>query len=195
MSTMNNGRTNSLLFGIVILALAQGMRFGVGAWEVRGRRADTAAELDAADRLIRTLIERASPGSEQNPARFRGTAHAMALRSELPLSAGSQAERRIEAVLELDGENRLVLRWVPYLHAQRLAAPPPAQTAILAHEAARIEFQYWGSPAEGKPAAWFREWRGPGPPALVRVRLVFRPGSGRIWPAIVAAPRDRALEE
>ena len=183
------------LLGFVILALSQGARFGLTAWATRDRLEAEAAELDAADRLIRRLIEHAAPGTEQNPAGFLGTSRTLALRSDLPLSAGSDAARRIDALLGVDERHRLVLRWVPYRHARRLGPPPAAGEAVLVHGLDRLILAYWGRVGPSGPMAWSETWKGPAPPALIRMRLVFPPGSPRSWPEIAAAPREEAPAE
>jgi len=178
-----------ILFGFVLLMLSQGLRFGFAALRGQASMTVDVTELEAADRLIRRLIERADPGSEQNPAEFRGTPSTMALRSELPLAAGGEAARRIEAAIGVDKAHRLVLRWVPYLHAERPGAPVPVSTAPLVNDVERLELRYWVPPRARAPAEWTTAVAAAQPPPLISVRLVFMAGSHRYWPDIIAAPR------
>lgn len=183
------------VLGLVIAMLGQGLRFGLNAASLRDRTRDQAAEMEAAARTIRGLIENAAPARELSPAPFQGTPSRMELRSALPLAGGSPAARRADVLLAVDSQQRLVLRWVPYLHAVRFGPPPPAQESILASGVAQLAIQYWGKPNDKSPPGWFSGWAGAGPPALIRVQVVFPPGSHRHWPDIVAAPRAEAARE
>ena len=183
------------VFGLLTLMLTQGLRFGWLASARQDRVTADTAELEAADRLIRRLIEQSDPGTEDNPAGFQGTLASMGLRTELPLAAGSEAGRRIVAALGVDADRNLVLRWVPYLHAQRIGDAPPGRTATLVHGVARLDIRYWVRPKPAAPGGWVTALTAREPPSLIRLRLVFPDGSRRSWPEIAAAPlKERPLE-
>ena len=180
------------ILALVTGTLLQGMRFGLTASRTRDRQAAESAEMEAADRIIRELIEQSAPGTEANPPSFSGTPHTLTLRSDLPLAAGSAAKRHIDAALGIDPQHRLTLRWVPYLHADYAGPPPEVRTAVLATGLDHAEFQYWGRGRVRDPLAWSESWRGDRLPLLIRIRLVFSQDAHRSWPDILAAPRAAA---
>lgn len=174
-----------VVLGFIMAGLAQGMRFGLRAWDTQARVIEERGELDAVDRALRRLIERMDPGRDREPAGVQGEANRLAFTSELPLAASAVAREADVAVLVSDG--RLVLRWTPHLHARRLGPAPAPAEELLLRGVARVEFAYW-APA----GAWTSAWSERTPPALVRVRVVFPEGDRRRWPDIVAAPlRER----
>ncbi len=184
-----------VVLGLVVAMLSQGTRFGFDAARRQTRQTDQVAELEAAARTIRWLIEHAAPPRGQNPSPFRGSEQSIALRTELPLAAGSQSERRIDALLAVDAQHRLVLRWVPYVHAVSLGPPPPQREAVLVTGLDRLAIRYWGQPDAKTPPAWFGGWFGSGPPRVIRVGLVFPPRAHRHWPDVIAIPREEAARE
>ncbi len=173
-----------LLVGIVVLGfilagLGGGVRLGIRALDTQARLVGRGGELDAADRLLRRLIETAEPGSDRVPASLAGTAHALTLTAPMPRGAGGGLG---DVALGVDGRRRLVLRWTPHRHARPLGPAPTPQEAELVHDLATVEFAFWDG------TAWRADWDAKVLPGLVRVRLVFPPADKRRWPDIVAAP-------
>ncbi len=109
------------VFGLLLVGLTEGARFGLG---VAGRQAAMSGgrgELDAVDRTLRRVVAEADP-----EAPFRGTGGTLALTSTLPEGAGlGGAEADIG--VGLDGRHRLLLRWTPH-QAGRPLRPPPRAT-------------------------------------------------------------------
>ena len=58
------------VLGILFAGLAQGGRFVSLAWDRHVRLIEQNADLDTVDRLLRSIIERAKPGSKWEPLEF-----------------------------------------------------------------------------------------------------------------------------
>ena len=100
---------------------------------------------------------------------------------------GPVPARRMQAVLLVDGNHRLVLRWRPYPRASRIGEPPPLTETELLRGLSRVELAF-----QRANGTWSSGWRSPDLPTLVRIRLHFLANDPRRWPDIVAAPlRDR----
>ena len=168
-----------VVFGLIIAGLGQGMQFGLRAWSQQVRTIGARGDEDAVDRALRTMVARLDPASP-----VAGRAHAMAFTSDLP-DAAALPTREADLLLQVDPQHRLLLRWLPHLHAQRLAPPPAAKDAELLEGVERLDLAYW--PQSG-PGGWRDAWDERGPPALIRIRLIFAGTSPRRWPDIVAAP-------
>lgn len=183
------------ILALLILLVSQGFRFGFLAVQRHEREAAATEALQAADRLLRGLIEAADPGTERNPAGFSGTGHSLTIRTSLPAGAGSGTAARAMASLAVDGDHRLVLRWTPYLHARMLSPAAPARLAVVLTDVERIDIRYWLRPGPRFPGGWVSAVTAAEPPGLIRIRLVFRDGAALSWPEIAAAPRrERAAE-
>jgi general secretion pathway protein J len=167
-----------VVFGFLLAGLGQGVHFGLQAWTRQTRTIDARDGLDAVDRALRGLITRLDPDAEVG-----GRAHALAFTSDLPLMANSPT-RAADLLLLVDARHRLVLRWLPHLHAQRLGPPPPPRDEVMLEEVERVDIAYWAT-----SGTWVDRWTDrTASPALIRVGLVFAPGDPRHWPDLVAAP-------
>ena len=174
------------VLGLLLLALGQGLQFGLQAWRSQARALAWPDEMEALDRTLRLLVSRAvSPDDAAPGAPVQGGAAVLDVLARLAGPDGG-APAPTEARLEVDAGQRLVLRLLPHLHVSWLVPPRPA-LIVLAERVQRVEFAYFQA-APGGGGAWQRAWPGPAPPALVRIRLVFPPGDARHWPDIVAAP-------
>ena len=178
-----------VVFGVLMLALSQGLSFGLQAWGVQARAIARTGDLDAVDRTLRRLIEHMDPGTASEPPLIQGGANRMAFTTDFPQSAAVLPTRQVDVGLQADA-GRLVLRWSPHLHVQRFAPPPPPIETELLRGVQRLELAYW-QPNGG----WSNAWGGPALPQLVRIRIVFAPAGGRRWPEIVAAPVRERVEE
>jgi general secretion pathway protein J len=173
------------VLGFLILGLAQGLRFGLVAWDQQHRLASRDESLDAVDRALRHLIEHADPGAEWEPLTLVGTAHSAAFTTELPLSAEPLPTRRVDVRLMVDGAHRLVLIWTPHLHAIRIGPMPrPIETEIL-RPVQRMDIAYWPAPTGG---GWTSVWQNSTLPRLVRLHIVPPAGAAQRWPDILAGP-------
>ena len=186
------------VFGFVLSGLAQGVRYGLRAQKAQAGISGGYGDLDAVGRALRHMIEVMDPGDGVDPAPIAASHDRLEFVTTLPNStgpnstgpnnagpdsAGAPPAQPVEATLLLDQAHRLVLRWRPHLHAERLGPPPAPIATELLHDVARVEISFW-RPASG----WVSVWHYAGLPALVRIRLAFPPGDPRHWPDLVAAP-------
>jgi general secretion pathway protein J len=168
-----------VVLGLVVGGLAQGTRFGLQAWQRAAGMTEAGDARDAVDRSLRRLIAAAHPGTPTQPAPFSGGAGRLALVSTLPDLPG-MPPRPAEALLLVDAQHRLVLRWRPRLHAVRRGPPAFAEAELLRGVAA-LELGFWRA-----DLGWVASWDAPDLPTLVRFRLAFDPPGH--WPDIVVAP-------
>lgn len=175
-----------VVLGFVVAGLSQGLRFGLRATVRQERQSAERGDLDAVDRALRRLINQMEPGTSREPNLVLGEAAAVAFTTDLGDAARALATSQAEIRLSVEN-GRLVMAWRPFVHALRLAPAPPPQRTVLLDGLDRIEFSYWGQAGEGQ-AAWSSVWQQKALPALIRIRLVFQPGSTRRWPDIVAGP-------
>jgi general secretion pathway protein J len=153
------------IVGLVGTATAAGLRTGAMAWRAETRIIDAAAEIDAADRALRGLIERTDPGTRALPAQVAGEARRLVFTTVLP--DGSTAQ----AAIGVDDRHRLVLR------------RPGAADALLLDRVAGVAFDYADASLR-----WAPVWHASAPPTLVRVHVALPRGDARVLPDIVAAP-------
>jgi general secretion pathway protein J len=174
--------------GLVLVALTQGVQFGMRAWQTTERQTAAQEELRAADRTLRRLVERTILGDW---VKYRGpvlgSEAALDLLTSLPPHPGAPPDGTVDAKLEVDARHRLLLLWVPMPHAAWIGPPPPPETAVLLTGVARLELAYWQSPPNGS-GGWLRQWTMAQPPDLVRMHIVFADAADRHWPDIIAAP-------
>ena len=179
------------VLGFLVLALAQGVRFGLGAWDSQARLLGRIGDLDVADRALRRVVAQLVPTDDTRLPGLRGTAAGFEGVTELPMLAALPTRQAVVAI-GVDRAQRLVLRWTPYLHARRLGPPPAPEESELLRGVERIEVAYWSAAAGG---GWLAAWTRTELPDLVRIRLAFARGDGRRWPDIVAAPIRERIEE
>ena len=170
-----------VVFGCLVVGLAQGVRFGLRAWNAGARVEAAQGDLDAVDRTLRALVAAMVPAADPDAASLSGTADSLALVTELPMASGTTTS--VSATLAVDAAHRLVLRWRPDPHAERLGPPVPLTNTTLIEGVSALRLSYL-PPGEGWTSAWHRHAL----PALVRIRVAFMPHSQRRWPDIVAAP-------
>jgi general secretion pathway protein J len=173
-----------VVLGLLLVGLVQGTRFGLLASEQQNRLIERDADLDAAYRTLRNLIEHARPGSEWEPLVFAGSAHAAVFTSVVPLPTAGSSTLRADVKLVVDTAQRLVLLWTPHLHAIRTVPAPPVVATPILQGVARLDLNYW--PARG--GGWTSAWQDAAPPRLVRIRIIFADDARQNWPELVAAP-------
>jgi general secretion pathway protein J len=180
------------VLGFLVVGLTQGVRAGMGLWHAQQRRLDETAELDAAARVLRSLLTGVAaptpgefgPGAAAGGG-IKGDANHLTFVGDLPTGLG--ATRRADISIELR-DGRLVLRWTPHLHETPFGTPPQPTDTELISDVTRIEIAFWGTTAADQPAAWQTRWDGPATPELIRIRLVFAKGDRRRWPDLIATP-------
>jgi general secretion pathway protein J len=164
-----------VVLSLVVGGLSQGLRFGLQAWGRAAALIEAGDTLDAVDRTLRQMVAQMHPGQPSQPAPIVGDPARLGFVSTLP----GLPPRRVEAMLLVDAQRRLVLRWRPYLNAQRLRPPDFVETELL-RGVSGFALAYW-QPEGG----WSDRWNSADLPALIRIRL--QP-EGRRWPDIVVAP-------
>jgi general secretion pathway protein J len=178
-----------VVLGFMVAGLTQGVHFGLSAWGTQGRISARREDLDAVDRILRLLVRQMDPGTPTDPREVSGTNSRLLFTSRLPAAAGGEIA---DMLLGADTTGRLVLEWTPHLHARRVAAPPPPRREVLLSGIERLELAYWRPAASG--GGWEESWSERSLPALVRIRIVSRPGDARHWPDIVTAPMRSSLQ-
>lgn len=178
-----------VLLGLLLGGLAQGVRFGLTAWQAQERQTVAADNLDAIDRALRLLVQGMEAGTGQS--QVNGTGEQITFIGRLP--AAVLAGRRADMTLSMAPQGRLILSWRPHRHERAFGPPPRPTETPLIDGLDRLEIAYWRKAAPGILGGWVDRWDQPGLPGLVRFRLIFPPGDRRHWPEIVAAPMVEPL--
>ena len=177
-----------VVLGVLLVTLSQGVHFGFAAWGKQDQTLRTGETLQATDRTLRRLIEQAYPGTERDGAKLSGRPHAMAFTSILPIGPNG-APSEADMSLQVDHDGRLILSWLPHVHAQRLQAAPAPHVSVLQEHVANLQLSYWSDSKK----QWSRNWGDDTLPDLLRIRVEFPAHDTRRWPDIVEAPaRDQA---
>jgi general secretion pathway protein J len=179
------------VLGFLLVGLTQGVRAGLALWEAQSRRVGETSELDAAARVLRSVLSTIAPPQISAAAadtafgnEFKGTADSAAFVSDLPTGLGTT--RRANITIELR-QGRLVLRWTPHRHELSSAPPPEATETELIRRVERLDLAYWGAASPEEPAGWRAQWDGAAIPELIRLRLSFAAGDRRRFPDLIAA--------
>lgn len=173
-----------VVLGFIMAGLAQAARFGMKAWDVQGRLAANAAELDRLDRTLRQLIEQAAPPMAADDRPFVGQEHRLILVTRLPDQPPTQPIRRAQVAIGVDDQHRLLLRWQSHPNATALKPVPPPQQIVLLDNVDHLDLSYRQSVADG--GRWRTTWEDSNLPALVTVHIVLA-GTHRKIPVIQAA--------
>jgi general secretion pathway protein J len=173
-----------VVLGFVLAGLVQGTRFGINAWDVQARLTDNASEMERVDRVLRELVEQASPPMAADDKPFLGQEHRMVIVSRLADQPPTQPVRRAQVAVGVDDQHRLLLRWQPHPNAVAiLPVPPPAQI-VLCEGVDHIDFSY--RQAVGDGGRWKTSWDDSSLPALVTMHVVLTSAHRQI-PLIEAA--------
>lgn len=174
------------LVSMLLLLLFGGLRFGVRAWDgsqAHGVRTD---ELRLVQGILRREIEQAYPAYDAtDPVHpvvdFRGGADSLAFLAPAPQAAETTGRSRIAIRMErVGGQLQLAMHGAPEL----ASGQGDAWSAPLLRNVAAVQFAFFDS------AGWHPDWKNMNAmPVLVRVRVKFRPGDGRVWPDLIVAPR------
>lgn len=170
-----------VVLSLVLAGLGQGLRFTLLAWAGANAATNTGNELDATDRTLRHLVTQLHPGTRTRPTPYAAEPGRFGFISTLPDMPGAPA-RRVEAMLLVDEQLRLLLRWRPYPPADP-RRPGPFTDAELLRGVASVEFAFWRAESGWSTASTAADL-----PELVRIRLGFVQTERRRWPDIVAAP-------
>ncbi len=168
-----------VVLGFVLAGLGQATRFGMSAWTLETRLADTSAGLERMDRVLRELIEQASPPAATDDKPLHGEEHRLTLMTLLPDQPQTQPIRHAEVAVGVDDRHRLVLRWRPHANATPLAPLPAMQEIVLAEGIERLDLAY--RQAAGDGGHWAKGWTESNLPAEVQIHFVLAKGKHR-WP-------------
>lgn len=182
-----------VVLGLLTVGLAEGTRTGLAMWHAQARQLDRVGNLDAVERLLRTLLTSMPPplatrfiGDSAAAQEIAGSAGRLTFTGALPTGLGTTRRARMTLAV---AEGRLMLIWTPDLHEVRAGPEPaPTRTALL-DRVARLDLAYWGRAAPNQPPAWQSAWKGGTFPQLIRVHLVFAKGDPRRWPDLIVAPQ------
>lgn len=167
------------IFAFVLVGLAQALRFGMTARNVENRLAENAAQLERMDRVLRRLIEQASPPATTDDKPFAGEEHRFTMMTMLPDEPQTQPVRHAQVAIGVDDSHRLVLRWKPHPNALAIGPVPPLQEIVLAEGVERIDLAYRAGTTEG--GKWSKTWTDSALPVLVQLHFVL-PGGKHRWP-------------
>ena len=179
-----------IVLGFIIAGLAQGLHFGMTAWDRQARSIGRDSALDSTNRILRMLLARMTPGDDPNTPAIQGNAEELSFTAELPLNAPAEPTRLADLTLTGGSAHRLVLRWTPHLHARRLTPVAVEETTLLSG-VRRVSFAYFNPQRRGQPAVWVDHWRSVNPPELVRVHISFQ-NPLQHWPDVIVGPMCEA---
>jgi prepilin-type N-terminal cleavage/methylation domain-containing protein len=125
-----------VVLGYLMGGLTQGVRSALALWDAQTRRLGETVELDAAARILRTLLSGIMPSPTAgfgpvaaSAAELKGTADSLAFVGDLP--AGLGTTQRAHITLELR-QGRIVLRWTPHRHElSNTPATAPIETELI----------------------------------------------------------------
>lgn len=173
----------TVVFGLLSVALWQGVGVGTRGWSQAERRYGDEATFQGTEESLRRLIERAEPPDARGASVFSGDAERLGFVSWLPEQGGYR--KQVQVAFGVDADKRLVLRWRRFRRADCALQPEIPHEETLAHNVGRVEFSYYGV-VEGH-YVWQKTWESRALPLLVRIRLE-RVGGGDLWPAILVRP-------
>jgi general secretion pathway protein J len=168
-----------VVLGFVLAGLAQATRFGIAAWGLETRMADNAAALERMDRVLRRLIEQASPPVAADDKPFDGQEHRLVFMTLMPDEPQTRPIRHAQVSIGVDDRHRLVLRWQPHPNATLIGKEPPMQEVVLAEGMQRIDLAYRQSANDG--GKWAKTWADSALPSVVQIHFVLANGQHR-WP-------------
>ncbi|MGI4942077.1 MAG: prepilin-type N-terminal cleavage/methylation domain-containing protein [Janthinobacterium lividum] len=177
-----------VVLGMVVVGLAQGLRFGLLAWDRQAVAMNRDGNLDAASRTLRRLIAAMDPAPDARGSAILGTSDRLAFTAELPVGDPAFPTRLADLKLGVNAAHRLVLCWVPHLHARAMATLPASEITLL-ESVASVTIAYYTATA-GHPPGWIDRWDDIDPPLLVRLHIVFVDATLR-WPDLIIAPMRR----
>jgi prepilin-type N-terminal cleavage/methylation domain-containing protein len=176
---------------MLLVAISGGVRFALSAHGAQSRLSAHQEDLLILDRVFRTLIGHAMPGSTDLDVRFLGESHTLRFTTLAGTSAAPATPGLADIAIAVDRRHRLVLTWQP--HAPSLIpGHRPQSVEVLAEDIDHLDISY-ETPATGVPT-WRNDWTGEGLPDLVRLHLVLPVRERVHLPDIVAQTwlRDRA---
>jgi general secretion pathway protein J len=174
-----------VVLSLIVVGLAQGLRFGLLAWDHQAMAIDRDGTLDTTDRTLRQLIAGMVPGNDPRVPAVLGTAAELRFTAVMPQMTPVGPVRLADVALRVDGMNRLILRWSPHLHAKLLSQPPIHEEVVLAGVRG-LAVSYFQQATTKRPAGWVDRWQSADPPELVRIHFILADKQMH-WPDIIVA--------
>jgi len=168
-----------VVLGFVLTGLAQATRFGISAWGLETRMADNSASLERVDRVLRNIIEQASPPTAGDDKPFTGQEHQLVFMTLLPDQPETQQFRRAQVSVGVDDHHQLVLRWQLHPVAILVGEQRPMQEVVLVDGIERIDLAYRQAASDG--GKWSKTWAALTLPSVVQIHFVLS-SSHRRWP-------------
>jgi general secretion pathway protein J len=193
-----------LLVAVTLLALLTTLVFGAlkyaaRAWAATDHRAVAAADLSAAQDVLRHAITGAYPAFASADATdreiaFNGAGEWMALVASLPAAIASGVEAQQRFFVEGEGRLRaLVMNWRFDLPSSDEATPLPENRVQLLDHVRALRFAYYGALDPSQAPSWWEGWSGfTRLPDLVRVHIERDDPLLPQWPDLVIATRATA---
>jgi len=175
-----------VVFGLILVALTSGLRFGEQALRAEVRETVVQDQIGPVDDTLRSLIARAWPAATGTDVRFSGTARTLSFRTTLPEGLSAARVRDADVTIGVDAAHRLYLTWLPAYRNWIVPRPWPYRIDLLTG-VDHVELAYWDPSLNLPPGGWVAAWTGPSVPKLLRIRLVFTKGAEVRWPDIIAA--------
>jgi general secretion pathway protein J len=178
------------LLGLLSVALAGGLRFGVDAWARGSAHSDQLSRTTVVQGLLRRVVGETYPYFLFNAyVDFEGTSESLAFLASAPVVLGGSGRSRFRlSITKHDGLSDLVLTSQAELAAAD--APSTIEKKTLLASTAFVEFAYFGKWRSEANAQWHDRWTGQSAlPQLLRIQVRFPEGDTRLWPDLVIAPR------
>jgi prepilin-type N-terminal cleavage/methylation domain-containing protein len=171
-----------IVLGIISVAVAHSIKFGISADDMEIRLIHRSQDMERLDRVIRGLIEHASPPVSNEDRPFSGEEHRLSFVTELPDEPEDQPVRRARVAIGVNDQLHLVVRWQPSAHAVPLSEPTEPSEILISTGFARVDISYRHVASEG--GNWAATWDQSSLPALVRLHFVSNDPAKR-WPDII----------
>jgi general secretion pathway protein J len=181
------------ILGLMLVLLFSNVRFEARAWQVAAVRSDRTSEMETVTEFMRRQLGQAYPYYDRERQRlaFEGGPHSMRFKAPVPahLAGGGIHDIVYSVVLDAHGL-RLVMSRAP--HRPETAARDRSRLATettLLSGIESVEFAYYGRTAADRAGHWSNQWTSAtAMPSLIRVRVRFPDGDGRVWPDLLVKP-------
>jgi general secretion pathway protein J len=170
------------------------VKFGLRAWRSTSANTEQAERSMIAQDLLRRTIGNLYPmmianSGVQPQIDFEGAKERINFLANAPISLNAGGRFRFNILVERTQEQAdLVMVSAPELAGRD--EPSTTRKTLLVSGIDWAEFSYFGETATERKPHWNESWTKQGDvPRLVRIRVGFRSGNGRLWPDLLIAPR------